>query len=439
MTAIALSSVLAVCIVLQALAPGRRLVIVLTGAGISCLLGALTGVAPTLGVLASVPWDVLIMLVALGLLTELLASSGMFGRLAVALTTLTRANHALLAVVYCAVMYVVSGLVNNLTALLLVLPLMLVQFRLLGVTQRYLTWSLGALLVACNLGGAATPIGDFPAILLLGRGAMGFGDYLVHAAPVTLVALASFLGLVGLLARPARDVPRSSVSARITVATMKALHRGLRLDRRVLVPAGAALVAMMAGWVLIPVSSGVGPELICWLGVAAALLASGKRGEKLVRARVDIEATLFLLALFVMVGAVRASGAFAAMAHAITVLPVAPTLQVVVFLVVAAVLTGLFSAGPSMAALLEVAEVLAKRHPPTAIYVGLALSVCAGSSLFITAATSGPLTQSLVERAHLRGADGQRLRFSFVDFMPVGALGFCTILGVGIAVTLARL
>ena len=45
---------------------------------------------------------------------------------------------------------------------------------------------LEVLLVSCNLGGAATPTGDFPAILLLGS--MTFPDYLVRVAPVTTVA-----------------------------------------------------------------------------------------------------------------------------------------------------------------------------------------------------------------------------------------------------------
>ncbi len=68
--------------------------------------------------------------------------------------------------------------------------------------------------------------------------------------------------------------------------------------------------------------------------------------------------------------------------------------------------------------------------------MGLALSVCAGSSLLLTAATAGPLMQSLVERSQLRDAQGQAIRFGFAEFMPVGLLGFTLILGVGIARTL---
>ena len=83
------------------------------------------------------------------------------------------------------------------------------------------------------------------------------------------------------------------------------------------------------------------------------------------------------------------------------------------------------------------ATVLSREHPPTVVYVGLAMSVCAGSSLFLTAATAGPLTQALVERAALRDARGHAVRFGFVEFLPVGVLGFAVILGVALVLALS--
>lgn len=435
MVTLALVVVLAGAILLQAVFPARRMQIVLSGAAASCALATAGGVSTTPRLLSAVPWDVLVLLVALGLLTEVLVASRVFSVTAVALTRATGANPSLFALAIASVMFLVSGVVNNLTALLLVLPVMLVVLRQLGVTQRYLTWCMGALLVACNLGGAATPIGDFPAILLLGRGAMRFEEYLERAFPLALAALALMLVLTGLGARPARDVEHTPLGSRLTIATLRALHRGFRVDWRALAPGALALAGMLAAWVLLPVS----PDLVAWVGALAALAASGAAGEKLLRTRVDVEATLFLLALFVMVGAVRETGAFGQLASALIALPISPRLQVAVFLVSAAVLTGIFSAGPSMAALLEVAEELAKTHPPGAIYVGLAFSVCAGSSLFLTAATAGPLMQGLIERAGLRGPDGAPLRFGFFDYAPVGLLGFGVTLAVGMVSTLAAI
>lgn len=431
------SAVLLAALIAQAVLPRLRLLVVTSAALLSVCASLLLGERPASALLSDVPWDVLVIVVVLGLFSEFLAESRVFSLLALKAAQWSKAKPRVLLLVFVVAMYVVSGLVNNLTALLLVLPVLLGLLKLLGTTQRSLTWTLGALLVACNLGGAATPVGDFPAILLLGRGKMTFADYLVHAAPQTLVALAAFVALV-FVVDPTRGSPQSALQQRLALTTMAAMHRNMRVDRRLLAPGVVALVGMLVGWVVLPASS-VGPEVIAWLGAAALWWARPALAEALLRRRVDVEAVLFLFSLFVLVGAVRSAGTFELAGRALESLPVSPRLQVVVFLVSAAVLTGLFSAGPGMAALLEVAERLAQKHPPTAIYVGLAMSVCAGSSLFLTAATSGPLTQALTERAQLRLPDGGTARLGFSEFLPVGLLAFVVILSTGLVFVMVSL
>ncbi len=426
-------------IVLQALLPAHRLMIVLSGAGLACLASTTLGVASVGRILADVPWDVLVILVSLGLISELAASSRVFGVLAARACDVSGGNPRVLGILFVVGMYVMSGLVNNVTALLLVMPMLLVLFKLLGISQRYLTWTVGAILVACNLGGAATPIGDFPAVLLLGRGSMTFSAYLVRAAPATTVGLLVLVLIVFAVARPERDLEQSPLSSAISVRAVASLYRNVEVDRSLLVPTVLALSGMLAAWAFLPTSWGVTPEIVSWIGVVAALLARPKLGEELIRKRVDVEAALVLFALFVMVVAVRHSGMFTEIAGWIGTLSLSDTGKLVVFLLAAGVLTGLFSAGPSMAALLEVAEVLAQSQPPGAVYVGLALSVCAGSSLFLTAATSGPLAQALTERAELRSTDGVRLRFGFLEFLPVGLTSFAIIQAVAIAYALAAI
>lgn len=353
--------------------------------------------------------------------------AGLFDRLAVLATRMSRADAVLTLAVFAVAMYFVSGVVNNITALVLVLPVLHVLMKLTGPSQRYVSWTVGTLLVACNLGGAATPIGDFPAILLLSGGRMTFAGYLGAAGPATLVALSLLLTIVLVVVRPARGVARDPVSARLTRAIVEAMHRRVSLDRRTFIPAVASLTLMLAAWTLLPAATGITPELVCWLGVGLALALRHGIGERLVRTGIDAEATLFLLSLFVMVVAVRKTGMFDAVARSITDLPIGPAGQLVVFLVLAGVVTGVFSAGPSMAALLDVADVLAQRMPAHGVYVGLALAVCAGSSLFLTAATSGPLAQAITERADLRDPRGEQLRFGFFEFARPGLLSFAVI------------
>lgn len=429
---------LAATLVAQALWPAYRLLIVLGGAALACLGAAVTGVAQVGTVFAGVPWNVLLILVALGLFTQRLAATQAFGLASVGLVKLARAQPLALLVLATLGTYAVSCVLNNLTALLVILPVVLTVFALSGVTQRFAVWTLGSMLVACNLGGAATPIGDFPAVLLLGSGVVGFGQYLREAMPPTVLALAILLALV-LLRRPAREVPDGPLGRRLTVHTLAQLYRGVRLDRQLLWPCLGALAGMIVGWLALPPAWGVSPEVVAWLGAGVALLARPQQGEQTLKAAVDVEAVLFLLALFLMVGVVRETGLFTDMARTLMRVPLAPPGQLMLFLVAAALLTGLFSAGPSMAALLEVAAVLAQHLAPEAVYVGLALSVCAGSSLFLTAATAGPLMQSLTERAQLRGPDGCAIAFGFREYLRVGLTGFGITLAVALGYALHRL
>lgn len=437
MSALLLTGILVVTLVVQARFASARMLVVLTGAAAASLASALLGHGGTHELLAEVPWDVLVLLVALGLLSEAFVEARLFAVLAVRAAEASRASPVGIVLVFGTAMYAVSALMNNLTALVLVLPIVLIILRVAGAGQRQVSWTLGTLLVACNLGGAATPIGDFPAILLLGRGSMSFGAYLVRAAPATLVGLVLVLAVAAAALRRAHGRVNADLRAAISRSLLRSLYRGARLDRRLLAWLTVVFVAMLAAWTLLPASGPISADLVGWIGVLVALFARPTFGERIVRARVDVEAVLFLLSLFVMVAAVRRTGVFSIAAKALTDLPVPPAVQLVLFLVLVGLVTGLFSAGPSMAALLEVAAVLATRLPPHVVYVGLALSVCAGSSLFLTAATAGPLAQSLTERAQLVGDDQKRLRFGFAEFLPIGVVSFVAIEAVAIAYALA--
>lgn len=429
------AAVLLISVAVQATLPKQRLVVVLAGAACSGLWSALHGVRSG-ELLRAVPWDVFIILVALGAISELFARSHAFDRMALAVTHAGGARPARVTLWFSVVMFLVSGLVNNLTALLLVLPVLLSLLQLTGTTTRHLRWTVATLITACNLGGASTPVGDFPAILLLGAGAMEFKRYLSLAYPACIVTLSVLLVTVGWGVKPARDVPQTAFGARMTVAVITALYRRVRIDVRVFLPAALVLAAMLIAWLTLP-TYGVSPDLVAWLGASLLMITVTLLRTSAVRSRdalasliskaIDAEAALFLFALFFMVGAVRATGLFQSAAQVLLAIEASNLAKLCLFLLAAGTLTGLFSAGPSMAALLEVASELSQVMPRDAVYIGLALSVCAGSSLFLTAATAGPLAQSMVERARLKDIHGNALHFGFLEFAPVGALSFMII------------
>lgn len=413
-------------IVAQAARPTWRTEIVVGGGGVALALTAVAGRDPGI-VLATLPWDVLVILAALGVLSRIFGDSRLFVRLAVSGTRLSRADPTALVGGAAVAMFLTSCLVNNITALMLVLPVIIAILELVGTTARHLRWTIGVLLVSCNLGGAATPIGDFPAILLLGDGVISFTRYLVLAFPIALSALIVVLVVVHVFVKPARDVDAPPLRRALTIAAVDALHRRIRLDVRVLLPAVVTLIGMLTAWILVPATT-IGPHIVAWIGATVVLALVGKRAPAALTRGIDVPAMLFLFGLFVLVGAVRESGVFAELAKGLAGLPVTDDVRLFLLVVITGVATGLFSAGPSMAAMLEVGRPLTTTIPPDAVYLGLAFAVCAGSSLLVTAATSGPLAQSFIDRAGLLDEEGRPLRFTFHGFLPVGILSFVIIL-----------
>jgi Na+/H+ antiporter NhaD/arsenite permease-like protein len=375
-------------IVFQAIRSQHRLSIVLTGCAACTVIATSTGKITMLQLWKEVPWNVIAILVALGLFTQLVLPSNAMGVLALKATSFCKGRESRLLWVFPVMMFILSGTVNNLAAMNVILPVLLATLKILAPQQRYVDMLLAALLVACNLGGAATPIGDFPAILLMAHGGVEFTTYLVWAAPICVVIL--FLVLIAFLFLHGKKVPiqRPSLEETLAVATVSKLYRKTSIRWSILIPSIVVFIGMFACWII-----GIEPDLVCIVGIAVLLLAAGDRGEKTIRTGIDVEPVVFLICLFIMIAAVTATGILDVLTQPILQLSSRPKLMLVVFLLAAGVLTGLFSAGPAMAALLPIATVLTKFLPSEPVYVGLSLAVCAGSSLFITAATSGVLAQ----------------------------------------------
>jgi len=75
--------------------------------------------------------------------------------------------------------FALSSLVNNLATIVVVVPLTIAVCRELRIDPLPLVF---VEIVASNLGGASTMIGDFPNMWIAARTGIGFAEFLVHLA-----------------------------------------------------------------------------------------------------------------------------------------------------------------------------------------------------------------------------------------------------------------
>lgn len=188
-----------------------------------------------------------------------------------------------------------SALLDNVTTVLLVAPVVLHVCRELGLPSAPYLISVAC---ASNIGGTATLIGDPPNIMIASRSGLTFNDFLIHLAPVVVVLVLAYIGLCRIyfrhiLRRPCLPIGDLDPAAEIT-------------DQRLLLRCLAVLAAVIAGFTLHSAIH-VQPSLVALLGATAMVIVSRSPTDQLL-AEVEWETLVFFMALFVLVGGLSGAG-----------------------------------------------------------------------------------------------------------------------------------
>ena len=440
------SIIIIICVLgtllLQAVFPKRRISIVVIGAVLSTTIVVLTGQYTIENVYARIPWGVLLILIGLSLYTSILAQSNIFGVAAEKATKITKGIAWLVLLGFSSIMFIVSAFLNNITAICLMLPVFLVVLQSLGINQRYLGLFMALVLTSTNLGGAASPIGDFPAILLISDNDahMSFKKYIYYATPACIAIVSVVIFIYLLLYFYSHKTFSTSLSRSVSLKASTILYRNIKINWKIMIPGTLIFLVMVYLWAFAPTEWNLSPDLVCLIGVSSLVayahfvktpqnLVSDELPfvEGIIRKETDIESTLFLGGLFFMVAAAESTGILKIIGSHLFALSSKPILCISILMVLTGLSTAIFSAGPAMGAMLPIAKQMAPLYPDGCLYIGIALSVCAGSSFFLTAATSGPLMQTIIEKSDFKMSNGDSGQFGFWTFLPYGTLSFCII------------
>ncbi len=391
-----------------ALTPARKEPAALVGATLVMVWGQVRGFFSADQAFASISMPVLAILLAIGVFAEVFSDSGIFERICRRLAVLARARRTALVLLFLLLTYAASCLLNNLTCLMVLLPIMIGALRAVGMSPAGMQASVSAIVIASNLGGASTMIGDFPNILIARSQGIPFVDFLEWMLPACVV----LLGVLAVLAAPWRGgAPASPASRELLVEMIDQQAAASPVDWRLLGPATVTFAFFLAGitatgWVRFP------PEIAAMAFACLCVWCLPRPQDWL--ARVDVRSILFLSCLFIFAGAVQATGALDR-AAAIVLDSTAgdPYRLSASVILLACLLTAVFSAGPTTAALIPVAGAMKGALPGHLIWWCLSLGVLAGSSATMLSATAGPVAANL-----LRAKTG--LELGFVDFWRIG-------------------
>ena len=125
---------------------------------------------PIKSVMGNYYYDVLVILIIMELFTNLIAETGIMQLLAIKIAELSKGRKRLCLMMFSGMMFLISSCLNNITAVMMILPIVFVLLKTLEVDKKYVCVFFAAILALSNTGGAASPVGDFPAIVIMTSG-----------------------------------------------------------------------------------------------------------------------------------------------------------------------------------------------------------------------------------------------------------------------------
>lgn len=376
--------------------PGMLLIFIIffASTGISLALGI-----PLSSITREFNYSVLVIMIVMEMYTNLVAETGIMQLLATKIAVATKGNKKACLLSFGALMYFISAFLNNITAVMIILPVIFVLLKALEADRKYVCLFFSVILALSNTGGASSPIGDLPAVVIMSSGITTFSGYLFRAFPLFLI---TSIILLCIWVRTVNEDCSSPSKRLLSVNLLHSRYRNIQVRYDVLRHLIIIMGCMFIVWSFVP-QRVLPPEIVAILGYSVALVASSLKGIK-IKQSIDMKAVLTIASFLLMATVISASGILVELAEVLQETIPDPKTLLIVVMVITSLVAGLVSAGPAAAAMLPVVINLCNTTFATQsdwVAIAYAASICAGSSLFLWSATAGFILSGKVENAKL--------------------------------------
>ena len=305
------------------------------------------------------------LLLGMMIIVAILGETGVFNWVGVKAMQLSKGNLWKLMLFLCIFTAVTSMFVDNVTIILLMVPVTLSIFKALRISP--IPFILGQTL-ASNIGGAATLIGDPPNIIIGSAANIDFSSFLINMAPPVVVTFLLGLFLLRIIFRKELKYKISLAGKFRTVDEESLIKDKSLLQNCIIVLAGVIFLFVIHGAI------GIEASIIAVGGASILLIITRAHVEKILR-EVDWSTLIFFAGLFVVVGVLEEAELVALLAKIlIGITGGEPWITFHAVIWISAIASGFIENIPFTTTMVPIIEILNSSNSISSLFGGLNIS-----------------------------------------------------------------
>ncbi|WP_100400770.1 ArsB/NhaD family transporter [Bacillus sp. FJAT-44742] len=358
-----------------------------------------------------IDWHTIALLFSMMILVSVSSQSGMFEYVAVKAAQIVRGKPISLLIMFSVLTAVGSAFLNNVTTVLLVAPII---FTLTGILGMNAVPFLIAIVMASNIGGTATLIGD-PPNLMIGQAVshLTFNDFLVHLGPpVVLIFIVVMAGLAFYYKGEFQTNQNNMAQKKLMEINAASYIK----NKSVLIKSVFVLLLTVTAFIAQPMLQVELTAIAMGGALLLLFLTHEESNVEEVFKQVEWVTIFFFIGLFMLVGGLEESGLIEEMARSLIYYTGGDVPQTsLLILWVSGIVSGFVDNIPFVAAMIPVilefeSYGIGNLEP---LWWALALGACLGGNATIIGATANVIVAGLAAKAN-QG-------FSYYEFFKVGA------------------
>jgi Na+/H+ antiporter NhaD/arsenite permease-like protein len=273
----------------------HKTTVAIFGAALMIVIGIVTQEDAFNSIELGVDWNVIFLLFSMMTIINIMKPTGIFEYIAIKSAKVAKGKPFKIMAIFSVVTAVLSAFLDNVTTVLLIAPvtLFICQALELDVVPYLITE-----VIASNIGGTATLIGDPPNIMIASKAQLDFMAFIYNLTPVVIIMMIIYLITLKLIFGKRLTVRENLRQRIMTMNENEAIKDPVLLKKSLCV-----LALTMAGFVFHGMLH-LEPATIALTGAGLLLLISGIKEPHHILAEAEWATLFFFIGLFIIIGGV---------------------------------------------------------------------------------------------------------------------------------------